>query len=303
MNDIENCLTNSQIKLYADDAKIYFCYKNATDVRFLQQDLHSIADWASLNGLSIAFHKCFALQLGSRNASFVYEINDHHVAACEAIRDLGVFVTPDVKFSLHCSDLAAKCFRKVNAIFRSFTCHSVDLLLKLYFCFVRSVLEYCTEVWSPYLVRDVDIIERVQQLFVRRLPGFSDLSGYDVRLRKLGLRSLELRRVHRDLVMVYKIYHGLVDLKFDDFFTQATSSVTRGHSKRLLVNRSRLEIRRNFFSERTVKYWNSLPQYLVDAPTASSFKAGVSRLSFGSILGGRVIAAEQSAHHAPSGPA
>jgi len=37
-------------------------------------------------------------------------------------------------------------------------------------------------------------------------------------------------------------------------------------------HRSRLDIRKNFFSQRVVNVWNSLPQVVVDADSVNSFK-------------------------------
>ena len=46
----------------------------------------------------------------------------------------------------------------------------------------------------------------------------------------------------------------------------------RGHSLKLVVNRSRLSVRQNFFSQRVVNAWNGLPQNVIDAPSINSFK-------------------------------
>jgi len=37
-------------------------------------------------------------------------------------------------------------------------------------------------------------------------------------------------------------------------------------------NCSRLELRRNFFSQRVVSHWNKLPTHVVEADTVNSFK-------------------------------
>jgi len=42
--------------------------------------------------------------------------------------------------------------------------------------------------------------------------------SYDERLQKLGLLRLELRRLHLDLIICYKIVFGLVCVNFSDFF-------------------------------------------------------------------------------------
>ena len=49
--------------------------------------------------------------------------------------------------------------------------------------------------------------------------------SYDTRL-KLNVPSLELRRLHIDLIVCYKIVFSLVDVKFDAFFHSSTVATT-----------------------------------------------------------------------------
>ena len=56
--------------------------------------------------------------------------------------------------------------------------------------------------------RDVEALERVQKRFTRMLPGLEGV-GYEERLNKLGLFSLERRRLRGDLIEVYKIMRGI----------------------------------------------------------------------------------------------
>ena len=53
------------------------------------------------------------------------------------------------------------------------------------------------------------------------------------RLQRLNLTSLELRRLHIDLVWCYKIVFGVVDVNLNDFFKQASLNNTRGHMYKL----------------------------------------------------------------------
>ena len=71
-------------------------------------------------------------------------------------------------------------------------------------------------IWSPSLKCDIASVETVQRKFTKRLPGYSDLS-YAERRAKLNLQTLELRRLHCDLVLCYKIAFGIVKLQFSDF--------------------------------------------------------------------------------------
>ena len=51
----------------------------------------------------------------------------------------------------------------------------------------------------------------------------------------------------------------------------------RGHSKRLTVNRCRLDSRKYFFSDRVVQHWNKLTQEIVDARSVNVFKNRLDR--------------------------
>ena len=54
-------------------------------------------------------------------------------------------------------------------------------------------------------------IETVVMRFNKRIHGFGNQS-YDVRLKPLNEYSLESRRIRADLIMCYKMLHGLVDI-------------------------------------------------------------------------------------------
>ena len=88
--------------------------------------------------------------------------------------------------------------------------------------------------------------------------GGADLTG------ALHLTTLELRQLHYDLVMCYKIIFNIVNMESADFFVLNTVSFTRGHPYKLYVNHCRTNVRRNFFACRIVKVWNSLPTDRVD---------------------------------------
>jgi len=108
--------------------------------------------------------------------------------------------------------------------------------------------------------------------------------SYNRRLLQLGLPSLELRRLHLDLVFCYKVVFGLVSINLDDFFDIRSVSGTRGHPFKLFKSRCSSNIRSNLFAERVISIWNSLPSTAVNFSTLASFRRTIHNVDFSRFL-------------------
>jgi len=90
---------------------------------------------------------------------------------------------------------------------------------------------------------------------------------YSKRLDVLNLTTLEKRRLRGDLIEVYKLLTGRENIDHTAFSSWMTVVMVRedktGHKYKLKKYRSRLDIRKHFFSNRVVSHWNSLPSMLL----------------------------------------
>ena len=76
-----------------------------------------------------------------------------------------------------------------------------------------------------------------------------------------------------DTIEVYKIITGKESIDGQQFFEKVSNEHNlRGHTMKLYKGRSRLGIRKHFFSNRVVNEWNSLPQMVIDSESVHAFK-------------------------------
>jgi len=115
-------------------------------------------------------------------------------------------------FKLKCIHAYSKASRILAMINRTIVYKSPENLVHLYKSLLRPHLEYCTAAWSPHYVKDKVLIEKIQRRFTRMILALKNLQ-YEDRLRELKLWTLEDRRVHADLIEVFKIVKGLSSIK------------------------------------------------------------------------------------------
>ena len=81
------------------------------------------------------------------------------------------------------------------------------------------------------------------------------------------------------MIEAFKLLKGIAKLDYSLFFELSGDAKVRGHAYKIVKNNFRLDVRKNVFSNRVVDGWNELPQYVVDAETVNSFKAGLDKFN------------------------
>jgi hypothetical protein len=270
INDIDEGLV-SKITKFADDCKLCKSISNTEDVNILRQDLEKLSKWAKDWQMEFNVDKCSVLHMGKTNTKCEYEISSKQLKTSQTERDLGVLVDSKMKFSEHCNGAVNNANAVLGMIRRTITCKSKDIISRLYKTLVRPKLEYCIQAWRPYLKTDTEKLERIQHRATKMVKECRNFS-YTDRLNYMGLTTLEARRDRGDLIECYKFMRGFNETSKEVFFTLSGQQRTRGHRYKLDKMRSKLDVRKYFFSQRVVNNWNSLPEYVVEADSINSFK-------------------------------
>jgi len=84
--------------------------------------------------------------------------------------------------SHHIREITLKAHQRANHILRCFVSGDNKLLVKAFTVYVRPILEYNSIIWSPYLKKDIELLEKVQRRFTKEIARPKTLKVYGVRL-------------------------------------------------------------------------------------------------------------------------
>ena len=75
-----------------------------------------------------------------------------------------------------------------------------------------------------------------------------------------------------NLIFLYKILNDYFSSDFTNLYTYSTTT-TRGHQFKLFKQHSSLLCRSNYFMNRVINEWNSLPTSVVESSSINTFKS------------------------------
>lgn len=191
--------------MYADDLKFFTPINCTDDIELLQRELNKLLAWCTANGMSLNVAKCEVITFSRKDErsqlNSTYNVEGTDLKKVLVIRDLGVLFDTKLSFKAQIDSVIAKGSMMLGFVKRrakEFQCPYVTK--SLYCSLVRSVLEYCSCVWSPYTAADISRVESVQRQFLlfalRRLQWRHrfELPPYEDRLMLIDMETLENRR-------------------------------------------------------------------------------------------------------------
>ena len=158
-----------------------------------------------------------------------------------------------------------KANRILNLLRRNMSRCSKKAKSMAYLALVRPHLEYAAPVWSPYLRKDIDRLEKVENRAARWIGAKWNSSTYqwskssELCRSELHWPTLETRRKVLSCCQTFKIIHHMNCIDFDKYFSFTLLSTTRSHSLSLQCKSSRVNAYRHSFFVNSPFIWNSLP--------------------------------------------
>ncbi|GBM73616.1 putative RNA-directed DNA polymerase from transposon BS [Araneus ventricosus] len=205
---------------YLCNRSLYVYFNNAVShAVLLQSDLDCLFKWCTVNKLHLNIEKCSILSYTrkSQPLNHVYKINDLVLSRSDSVTDLGIIFDTKLDFSQHINSMVSKAYRRLGILKRKTKEFSSEIALKvLYYAHVRSSLEYCSIIWDPIYRNKIEIIERIQNNFLRYLLYkkngiyLQDVSSSYLR-DMFNIASLCSRRDVSCVLFFYKVINGSID--------------------------------------------------------------------------------------------
>lgn len=216
INDIGTCFHHSKIFLFADDMKILKHVENNHDSDKLQEDLLRFDNYCARNKLDLNIAKCHVITFSrGRSVSYVnYFIRGEILKRVSEIGDLGVIQDSKLIYDKHIDAMVTKAYKALGFVLRASSCFSNIKTIKILYCtYVRSILEYCSQVWNPQYDCYEARIERIQKRFINYLQFRTHVfdSDYEQSCRRFHLLPLSWRRDIADIAYFINIINGKVD--------------------------------------------------------------------------------------------
>ena len=169
------------------------------------------------------------VHFGKEFGSHTYILNGSAITSENCIKDLGVYLSTNINFIRHYEKIIAGAYKMLDLLRRTFTTQCPNGKKQLYLTLVRSQLIYCSQLWHPFLIKDIMILERVQRRATKFILN-DYTSPYKSRLTQLNLFPLMYQYELNDLLFFIKSYKASSAYFDIRQFVQFKSSSTRSSS-------------------------------------------------------------------------
>ncbi|CAL4188377.1 unnamed protein product, partial [Meganyctiphanes norvegica] len=213
ISDVDENVKSSIVRLFADDTRISRKITSEEDKVLLQKDLNVIYDWANKNLMKFNENKFQQMSHGeAKNIKIEpYKTQSgNEIKIGETVRDLGVIANNNLLFREHIDNIVTSSKIMSGVLLRTFSTRQEEPMMRMFNSYIKSKLEYCSLVWSPWHQNEINKLERIQKNFTSKIYGLDQLD-YHQRLKKLNLYSLESRRERYLIINAWQQIEGLTE--------------------------------------------------------------------------------------------
>ena len=213
IGDIDANVVKAVVRSFADDTRATNAIRSVEDTLILQEDLDRIYDWSDDANMELNDIKFELVRYGDNDViktSTSYKTPlGKQIEEKSEVKDLGVTVSNDCLFDKQVNSVIEKGKNTMSWILWTFKTRSLTPMLTLYKSLLLSILEYCSALWCPLGVGQIQKLEAVQWSFIRKINNTKGLNYWEC-LKATKLYSLQRRRERYRIIYVWKVLEKIV---------------------------------------------------------------------------------------------
>ena len=272
----------SNVKLFADDTMLYVSVENAMATAKILNNDHKMIEQSSKKWL-VTFNanktECvlFSLKPKGINHPPLY-LNSEEIKEVESHTHLGLTLSCNGKWDQHISNIVANVNYSLNAMRRLKYFLDKGTLEKIYFAYVRPIMEYSTAVRDNCTIAQSTKLEQLQLDAARITTGAVKGTKHMLLYNETGWQTLSERRENSQLSIMYKMLNNLVPNYLSLLvYTPWQNHYVLRDNKRIPTIYAKTNIYMNSFLPRTVSNLNALPDHTKLATSPESFKNKINK--------------------------
>ena len=287
INDISKNLQNS-VRLFADDTSLFDVVDKdmISSAESLTNDLEVIHQWSKQWAMDFNPDKTTNLDFTRKQTTHPrvrFGINGPMINRVSNHTHLGICFQSDGCWKTHILNIHEKASSRLNILRMLKYSLNRKSLIKIYFSFIRPVLEYANLVWDNCTLRESNLLEDVQVSAARIITGLRINSSRTALYQELGWDTLACRRKIHKLTLFYKMVHGIAPKYLQDLLLPCTPSqhsytLRNDDNFKFILPQVKTTSYMNSFLPSTIRLWNDLPLYVRNNPSLSSFRNALKKL-------------------------
>lgn len=282
MNDMNESVITSSLRLYADDTTQYTSALSPVILQYsLNQDSDKLSNWLHKNFLQPNGDKTQAMILGKSNYKYHLEFDGTPIDIKDQLKILGITLDNKLSFKEHTNDMLKKIYAKIGALRRLKRLVPANILLILYKSFVLSHFEYCNSLLIGIGRTINKKLENANYYGLRTVMNMGKSISYESMLRIADMRTLEQRRIEQSLIIFFKCFKENGPAYINNFFKpRITSYNLRNSGHNVVQNPHNTKYLHNSYTYIISRIWNQLPLSAKTASNVSVFRRHLNKLNF-----------------------
>ena len=191
-----------------------------------------------------------------------YTIHNHKLQTTNTAKYLGIIIHSTLNWNTHINKTAQRANTSAFLHRNIRTCPRKTKHLA-YTTLVRPILEYASIIWDPHTASNIHKLETVQRRSARHIMhNYSSHASVTTMLQHLDLPTLQQRRQHYKIIMLYRITHKLASIPTATYIAPSTRNI-----QHYILPYARTHVFKISFFPSTITIWNNLQLVITNSTT------------------------------------